>query len=126
VAPFSAWAKAVVAVSSRASMSVPEDDGLAVVQEYPFLKMVEHRAGKHALFDIAAQPDKVLRRIGMADSLDVLVDDRAFIEFAGNVMRGRPDHLHAAGMSLMIGPGALEPGQETVVNINAASGQEGR
>ena len=41
-------------------------------------------------------------------------------------MGGRPDHLHTPGMGLVIGPRALEAGQERVMNVDAATGQAAR
>ena len=86
--------------------------------------MVPHRARQHAAFDIAALADEILRRIAVADALDVLVDDRPFIERTGHVMRGGADQFDAARVSLMVGLGAFEAGQETVMDVDAATGKE--
>jgi hypothetical protein len=66
----------------------------------------------------------VLGRVRMGDRFDVLMDDRAFVEVGGDIVRGRADHLHAARVRLVIGLGALEAGQEAVVDVDAAPGQE--
>ena len=62
----------------------------------------------------------------MVDGFDILMDDRSFIEVGGNIMSGRADHLDATRMRLVIGLGALETGQETVMDIDAATRQEAR
>ena len=59
----------------------------------------------------------------MADALDVLVDDRPLVEVARYVVRGGPNQLHAALVRLVIGPRALEAGQEGMVDVDAAPGQ---
>src|SRR5712675_2396135 len=85
--------------------------------------MMAHRARQHAALDVAALADEILGRIAMADALDVLVDDRALIEVARDVMRGGADQFDAALMRLVVGPRALEPWQERVVNVDAAPRQ---
>ena len=59
----------------------------------------------------------------MADAFDVLIDDRAFIECAGDVVRGGADQLDAALVRLMVGPRALKARQERVMDIDAAAGK---
>jgi hypothetical protein len=49
-----------------------------------------------------------------------------FVEVGGDVVRRRADHLHAARMGLVIGLGALEAGQERVVDVDAAARKERR
>ena len=88
--------------------------------------MHDNRAGEHAALDVAALADQVLGRVAMADPLDVLLDDRPLVEVGGDIMRGGADHLHAARMRLVIGLGALEAGQEAVVDVDAAARQEAR
>ena len=57
------------------------------------------------------------------DPLDILLDNRSLIEIGRHEMRRGANQLHPALMRLMIRPGALEPGQEGVVDVDAASGQ---
>ena len=45
-------------------------------------------------------------------------------ELRGDEVRGRSDHLHTAGMRLMIGLCTLETGQERVVDVDATPCQE--
>jgi len=66
--------------------------------------VIADRARQHPALDIAALADEILGRIAMADALDILVDDRAFIERAGDVMGGGADQLDAALMGLMVRP----------------------
>jgi hypothetical protein len=56
-------------------------------------------------------------------ALDVLFDDRALVQVGGDVVRGGADQLDAARMRLEVGLGALEAGQEAVVDVDGAAGQ---
>jgi len=42
--------------------------------------MIANRSGQTRAFDIATLADEIVGRIAMADALDILVDDRAFIK----------------------------------------------
>ena len=88
--------------------------------------MMSHGPRQHAALDVAALADEIVGRIAMTDALDILVDDRAFIEVAGDVMRGGADQFDAARVRLMVGFGALEAGQERVVDVDAAPRQLAR
>ena len=48
--------------------------------------MIAHGSGEYAAFDIPPFCDQILRRIGVADRLDILRDDRAFIEVGGDII----------------------------------------
>src|SRR5258708_39634461 len=89
-----------------------EHFGLAAIEDDAILQVVADRARQHAALDIAALASEVVGRIAMADALDVLIDDRAFIEVAGDVMRGGADQLDAALVRLVIRPRALETRQK--------------
>src|SRR3954469_1945702 len=83
--------------------SIHKHHGLAAVEDDAILEMMTHRARQHAAFDIAALARQIIRRVAMADALDVLIDDRPLIERAGDVMGGGADQLDAALMRLMVG-----------------------
>nr|ABM53575.1 conserved hypothetical protein [uncultured bacterium CBNPD1 BAC clone 1664] len=102
---------------------VREDHRLAAVQEDPVLQHPAHRPGQHPALDVAALAHQVLRLVAVADPLHVLLDDRALIEVGGDEVGGGADHLHPPGVGLMIGPRALEAGQEGVVDVDASAGQ---
>ena len=57
----------------------------------------------------------------VVDPLHALLADRALVEVGGDVVRRRADQLHAALAGLVVGPGALERGQEGVVDVDHAS-----
>ncbi len=68
---------------------VAEDHGLVLVDQGAAVEMEGDRPRQHPPLDVAALADQVLRRVLMADALDILLDDRAFIEIAaGDVMGG--------------------------------------
>src|SRR6185312_11865724 len=92
--------------------SVHEHDRLAAIEDHAVLEMMAHGARQHAAFDVAALAREVFRGVAVADTLDILVDDRTFVEVARDVMRGGADKLDAALMGLVIGPRPLEARQE--------------
>ena len=73
--------------------------------------MIADGARQHAPFDVAPLAHEIVRRIAVADALDVLVDDRPLVEVARYIMGGGADQFDAALMGLMIGPRALKPGR---------------
>ncbi len=84
--------------------------------------------GRRALAarNVTSLADKIVRPILMRDTLDVLLDDRTFIEVGGDVVRRGPDQFDAAAMGLVIRPRTLESGKKGVVDIDAASRELGR
>ena len=70
-----------------------------------------HRARQHAALDIASLADQIVGRIAMADTLDVLVDDRAFIEGAGDVVRGGAGSRRLRSRSAMYASYFAVPGR---------------
>ncbi len=83
--------------------------------------MPEHGARQHAAFDIPALADEVLGLVVVRDALDVLLDDRSFVEIGGDIVRRGADQLDTARMRLVIRPGALEARQKRVMDIDAAA-----
>jgi len=82
--------------------------------------MIAYRARQHPAFDIATLADEIVWGIAMADALDVLIDDRALIEVAGDVMRGGTDQLDATLVRLVIGTCALKTRQKRMMDVDAA------
>src|SRR5262249_16991947 len=93
------------------------------VRDHAILEVITDRARQHAPLDVAALGHEIVGRVAMTDALDVLVDDRAFVEIARHVMRSGADQLDAALMRLVIGLCALEARQERVMDVDAASRQ---
>src|SRR3546814_16322768 len=69
----------------------------------------------------APEIDHLLRRERVIHANHVLLDDRPLVQVRRNKMRRRTDQLHAAPMRAMIRLGALEAGQNRVMNIDAES-----
>src|SRR5260370_15292028 len=97
---------------------IHEHHGLAAVEDDAILQVVADRARQHTALDITALASEIVGRIAMADALDVLIDDRTFIEVASDVMRGGADQLDAALVRLVIRPRALETRQKRVMDID--------
>ena len=75
-------------------------------------------AGQHLAFDIAAKRDIIVGRLRVGDAHRVLLDDRAFVEIGGDVMGRGANQLHAALIGLLVRVGALEGGEEGVVDVD--------
>lgn len=61
----------------------------------------------------------------MVDPDDVLLDDRALVQIARDEMRRRADDLDPPLVRLVVGLGALERGQEGVVDVDDLAGHGG-
>src|SRR3546814_2288625 len=85
--------------------------------------MILNGGSEHPAFYITALANQIFGRVRMADRFDILMNDRPFVEVSSDIMGGRTDHFHAARMGLVIGLGALETRQETMVNVDAAATQ---
>ena len=59
----------------------------------------------------------------VVDPGHVLLDDRPLVQVVVDVVRGRADQLHAAVVRLVVRLGALEAGQERVVDVDRPAGQ---
>ena len=84
----------------------------------------EHRAGEDAALDVGAQAGERGHVVAVRHADHVLLDDRARVELLGDVVRGGADQLHAAVVRLVVGLGALETGQEAVVDVDGPATQE--
>jgi len=52
-------------------------------------------AGQHLRLDVAAKADVILGALGVGDADRILLDDPAFVEVGGDVMRRCTDQLDA-------------------------------
>ena len=82
-----------------------------------------HGPCQHDAFDVAADGGVVFRRHGVTDPRQVLFDDRSLVQVGRHVMRRGADQLDAPPVRLMVRLGALEAGQERVVDVDRAPGQ---
>ena len=103
--------------------ALAEDDRPVPVEEHPVLGVPPHGSGEHAALDVLTERDQLVDGVGVGHALDVLLDDRALVERGGRVVRGRADELDAAIVGLGVGAGALERGQERVVDVDHPAGQ---
>ncbi len=63
-------------------------------------------------FTVAAQTHQILGGVEVLHPFDFLLDDRAGVEFAGDVVAGCADEFDAALVGLAVGVGTDEGGQE--------------
>ena len=99
-------------IADRGDLSGGKNNGFAAVEHDTTLDMPEHGTGKNTPLDIASLAHQIIRRVAMADPLDILFDDRPFIEIRCHIMGCGPDQFYAAPMGLVIGFGALETGKK--------------
>src|SRR5450830_2177022 len=111
---------ALSAIGSISKYLIKNDSLVAVLQDAVFGEPF-HGVGQHHAFDVAADGGNRLGAHGVVDPLDVLLDDGAFIEVAGDEMGSGADQLDAPLVRLGIGPRALETGQEGMVDIDGAA-----
>ena len=89
--------------------------------QHPVFQVIAQAARQHGFFDVFAITHHVFRRIGVVDADDVLLNDRAGIEFAGDVMAGRTNLFGAAFISLVLRLGTGKAREEGVVNVDDAT-----
>src|SRR5215212_11435774 len=73
-----------------------EDNRPVLVHEDAVLEVRLHGAREHHSLDVAADPLELLDRLAVRHAGDVLLDDRAGIEFFCDVVGCRPDDLDSA------------------------------
>ncbi|KAF1858298.1 hypothetical protein Lal_00014799 [Lupinus albus] len=95
-----------------------EHDGLVAVQQDTVFHEPLDRAGQHDALDVAPDGRQLLHAHGVVDALDVLLDDRAFVQVARDEVGRRADQLDAAAVRLRVRTGALEAGQERMVDVD--------
>ena len=102
-----------------------KDNRPVPVQQDAVLGMPLHGLGERAALHVPAHLDELLRRAPVVHPDDFLLDDRSLVQGGGDVVRRGADQLHTAGMGLVVRLGALEGGQERVVDVDGLAGQLG-
>ena len=93
------------------------------VDDRPVVHVEANPLGQRDPLAMAAEAHEVVGRVKMLHAVDFLFDDRARIEVGRDVVAGRTDQFHATLVCLFVGIRADECGQETVVNVDNASGK---
>src|SRR4029078_151555 len=86
------------------------------------LQVGPQRPAQHGHLEIAAPTGEGGHVVPMADTGDVLLDDRALVETSRDVVRRGADDLDAPGGGLAGGACGDEGGQERVVDVDDAAG----
>ena len=73
-----------------------------------------------ALFDVLAEFHEFVDACGFRHALDILANNRPLVEVFGGEVGGCTDNLHTLVPCLVVGLGALEGGQEPVVDVDDA------
>lgn len=101
-----------------------EDNSLGAVQEDTLLAPPLDGSGKNLALDVAALVDELLGAHGVVGPGDALLDNGALVKVSGDEVGGGADDLNAALESLVVGLGALEGGQEGVVDVDDLAGHD--
>jgi hypothetical protein len=102
--------------------SIGEDDGAVAVDDGAVLDVVADALGDGVALAVAAEADEVGGGVEVMHAFDFLLDDGPGIEIGGDVVAGGADEFDAALVGLLVGIGADEGGQETVVDVDDAPG----
>ena len=99
-------------------------DGAVSGAEHAVLSVPFDRPDQHRAFHVLAHQHEFGRLLGMVHTHHDLFDDRALVQVVGHEVRSRADQLDAPVERLVVGAGALEPGQERMVDVDGAAGQQ--
>ena len=77
-----------------------------------------HCARQHPAFSILSLRDQTIDRIGMIDDRYILGNDRPIIKIRSDIMCGSANHLDTAFVGPVLGFGAFETWQKTVVDVD--------
>ena len=80
--------------------------------------MAAHGTRQHHLLEISSLANKILDRIPVPHTDHILFNDRSFVQILRRIVRCRPDNFYATVISLPIGIGADEGGEEGVVDVD--------
>ena len=105
---------------------IEENHRLRPVHQHAILDVVVDSAREHPPFDVTALAHQACRRVGMADGLDVLGDDRALVEVGRSHSAPSRRSASRRGDAPDDRARAFEAGQEAVVDVDAAPVQLGR
>jgi hypothetical protein len=103
----------------------PEHHRLGSIDENTLFGVPADSTCEHTRFDILTRLDKLESRAIVTNPLDILLDDRSFVEIVSHIMRRRADDLDPAFMRLVIWFGPFEARQKAVMDIDATPGKYG-
>lgn len=92
------------------------DAYLCPVQQHPSLGSPLYSACQHTLFHFSTELHHLRRGVRMADSDDILCDERTLIQVGCDQMCGSSDELDPSGMRLVIWFGTLEGREEGMMD----------
>lgn len=99
-----------------------EHNSLVPIQNNPPLSNILDGGSKNITLDITASMGQLLGAHPVVDPHDILLNNRALIQIASNKVGRSANDLDTAVISLVVGLGALERGQETVMDVDDAPG----
>ena len=85
----------------RIGISAKYDGAVVVSENFP-LDMLTYGTREYDFFQISTFFNQIIHSILMCDPHHILLDDRACIEFGGDIVACGADKFHASLVSLMI------------------------
>src|SRR3954452_11620240 len=95
-----------------------EDDGPAPVDDDAVLRVPPDRAGEAPRLGLSTPGSELIGAQRVVDAEHLLLDDRAFVQVPGDVVRRRADELDPPGMCLVVRASALEARQHRMVDVD--------
>lgn len=80
--------------------------------------MCPNGARQNNSLDVASDAAQIVAAVAMADTDDVLFDDRSFIEFGSHIVSRGSDQLDSPLVSLLIGAPPFKGGEKSVVDVD--------
>ena len=80
--------------------------------------MSPHGSGQHDGLEVSALAREFGHRIAVGHTRDLLIEDRALVEFLGHVVRRRADEFHPSIVGLAVGVGSDEGREERVMDVD--------
>lgn len=111
--------------TTTADMQVPsesgnsvEDNSLGDVKKHPPLGHPLDSSSQHLALHVGTFLDQILGAHAVVDPRNALLNDGALVEVGRDEVGRGPNDLYTAVVGLVVGLGALEGGQEAVVDVD--------
>jgi hypothetical protein len=100
------------------SLSTSEDHTFVVIDDDSILQMSLHSSHQYLALEHSTLGKKVVNRMPMANAVNVLLDDRPFVQGFCRIVSRRTHQFHSSGMGTMVRLGTDEGREEAVVNVD--------
>lgn len=109
-------------LQEKTASHLVKDNSLVAVEEQLSLSIPPNSSSQHLALDIGPFRSQLLGTHGVVYASNALLNDGALVQVGRDEMGRSTDNLDAAVVGLVVGLGALEGGQEAVVDVDDAAG----